>query len=71
MLATSLVLCAAVLHATWNTLVKFSSDRLLVVACVVGVSRHPVVALRQPAAGRSSAPGCSAPPSCNCSTGYC
>ncbi|EOZ4755547.1 EamA family transporter [Pseudomonas aeruginosa] len=39
MLATSLVLCAAVLHATWNTLVKFSSDRLLVVACmdVVGV----------------------------------
>ncbi|WP_240459785.1 hypothetical protein, partial [Pseudomonas aeruginosa] len=25
MLATSLVLCAAVLHATWNTLVKFSS----------------------------------------------
>ncbi|MGA4817575.1 hypothetical protein ACPA9J_35090 [Pseudomonas aeruginosa] len=58
MLATSLVLCAAVLHATWNTLVKFSSDRLLVVACmdVVGVLlRHPAVALRQPAAGRSLA----------------
>ncbi|MNM80741.1 EamA-like transporter family protein [compost metagenome] len=39
MFATSLVLLAAVLHAAWNTLVKFSSDRLLVVACmdVVGV----------------------------------
>lgn len=34
MLATTLVLLAALLHATWNTLVKFSSDRLLVVACM-------------------------------------
>lgn len=73
MLATSLVLCAAVLHATWNTLVKFSSDRLLVVACmdVVGVLCAilllPFVSL-PPA---ESGPGCSAPPSCNCSTGYC
>ncbi len=54
MLATSLVLCAAVLHATWNTLVKFSSDRLLVVACmdVVGVLCAilllPFVSLRRP-----------------------
>lgn len=32
--ATALVLLAALLHATWNTLVKFSSDRLLVVACM-------------------------------------
>ncbi|QRY80027.1 EamA family transporter [Pseudomonas sp. PDNC002] len=34
MLATTLVLLAALLHATWNTLVKFSNDRLLVVACM-------------------------------------
>ena len=32
MLATVLVLLAAVLHATWNTLVKFSGERLLVIA---------------------------------------
>lgn len=32
MLATILVLIAAVLHATWNTLVKFSGERLLVIA---------------------------------------
>ncbi|RAU46173.1 MULTISPECIES: DMT family transporter [unclassified Pseudomonas] len=32
MLATTLVLIAAVLHATWNTLIKFSAERLLVIA---------------------------------------
>ncbi|MEX5623658.1 EamA family transporter, partial [Pseudomonas syringae] len=32
MLATSLVLVAALLHATWNTLIKFSGERLLVIA---------------------------------------
>ena len=32
MLATTLVLIAAVLHATWNTLVKFSGERALVIA---------------------------------------
>lgn len=32
MLATSLVLVAALLHATWNTLIKFSAERLLVIA---------------------------------------
>ncbi|WP_296186438.1 DMT family transporter [Pseudomonas sp. UBA1879] len=32
MLATTLVLLAAVLHATWNTLIKFSAERLLVIA---------------------------------------
>ncbi|KAF1053530.1 MAG: hypothetical protein GAK43_01367 [Stenotrophomonas maltophilia] len=39
MFATALVLFAAVLHAAWNTLVKFSADRLLVIACMdlVGV----------------------------------
>jgi drug/metabolite transporter (DMT)-like permease len=31
-LATMLVLIAAVLHATWNTLIKFSGERLLVIA---------------------------------------
>jgi drug/metabolite transporter (DMT)-like permease len=31
-LATILVLIAAVLHATWNTLIKFSGERLLVIA---------------------------------------
>jgi drug/metabolite transporter (DMT)-like permease len=31
-LATSLVLVAALLHATWNTLIKFSGERLLVIA---------------------------------------
>ncbi len=34
MLATSLVLVAALLHAAWNTLIKFSGERLLVVACM-------------------------------------
>lgn len=34
MLATTLVLIAAVLHATWNTLVKFSAERLLVIAAM-------------------------------------
>ena len=33
MLATALVLVAAVLHAIWNTLIKFSGERLLVIAC--------------------------------------
>ena len=32
MIATSLVLVAALLHATWNTLIKFSGERVLVVA---------------------------------------
>ena len=32
MLATSLVRIAALLHATWNTLIKFSGERLLVIA---------------------------------------
>ncbi|WP_110972907.1 DMT family transporter [Pseudomonas huaxiensis] len=32
MVATSLVLVAALLHATWNTLIKFSGERLLVIA---------------------------------------
>jgi len=31
-LATVLVLIAALLHATWNTLIKFSGERLLVIA---------------------------------------
>ena len=29
-----LVLVAALLHAAWNTLIKFSAERLLVVACM-------------------------------------
>jgi drug/metabolite transporter (DMT)-like permease len=33
-LATVLVLVAALLHAAWNTLIKFSGERLLVVACM-------------------------------------
>jgi len=33
-LATSLVLLAALLHATWNTLIKFSGERSLVIACM-------------------------------------
>jgi drug/metabolite transporter (DMT)-like permease len=32
LLATGLVLIAALLHATWNTLIKFSGERLLVIA---------------------------------------
>ncbi len=32
MLATTLVLIAALLHAIWNTLIKFSAERLLVIA---------------------------------------
>lgn len=32
MLATGLVLIAALLHAAWNTLIKFSGERLLVIA---------------------------------------
>ncbi|MCO8171563.1 DMT family transporter [Pseudomonas sp. 21LCFQ02] len=38
MLATALVLVAAVLHAVWNTLVKFSAERLLVIASMDGVA---------------------------------
>ncbi|NVZ37820.1 EamA family transporter [Pseudomonas sp. 21615526] len=34
MIATALVLVAALLHATWNTLIKFSGERLLVIACM-------------------------------------
>jgi len=37
-LATVLVLIAAVLHATWNTLVKFSAERLLVIASMDSVA---------------------------------
>nr|WP_269807928.1 EamA family transporter [Pseudomonas agronomica] len=33
-MATVLVLVAALLHAAWNTLIKFSGERLLVVACM-------------------------------------
>ena len=38
MLATALVLVAALLHATWNTLIKFSGERLLVIACMDSVA---------------------------------
>lgn len=38
MLATVLVLIAAVLHATWNTLVKFSGERVLVIASMDAVA---------------------------------
>ncbi|MGE8177743.1 EamA family transporter, partial [Pseudomonas fluorescens] len=38
MLATILVLVAALLHAAWNTLIKFSTERLLVVACMDSVA---------------------------------
>ena len=38
MLATTLVLIAAVLHAIWNTLIKFSGERLLVIACMDSVA---------------------------------
>ncbi|ROM69320.1 EamA family transporter [Pseudomonas brassicacearum] len=38
MLATVLVLVAALLHAAWNTLIKFSGERLLVVACMDSVA---------------------------------
>nr|WP_233098090.1 EamA family transporter [Pseudomonas carnis] len=36
--ATALVLVAALLHATWNTLIKFSGERLLVIACMDSVA---------------------------------
>ena len=45
MLATTLVLIAAVLHAIWNTLIKFSGERLLVIACMDTVALLLVVAL--------------------------
>lgn len=38
MLATVLVLVAALLHAIWNTLVKFSGERLLVIASMDSVA---------------------------------
>ena len=38
MLPTVLVLVAALLHAAWNTLIKFSAERLLVVACMDSVA---------------------------------
>ncbi|WP_263261331.1 EamA family transporter [Pseudomonas sp. RIT-PI-S] len=38
MFATTLVLLAAVLHAAWNTLVKFSAERLLVVASMDAIA---------------------------------
>jgi drug/metabolite transporter (DMT)-like permease len=38
LLATALVLVAALLHATWNTLIKFSGERLLVIACMDSVA---------------------------------
>ena len=38
MIATALVLVAALLHATWNTLIKFSGERLLVIACMDSVA---------------------------------
>lgn len=38
MLATGLVLIAALLHATWNTLIKFSGERLLVIASMDSVA---------------------------------
>ncbi|CAI8806667.1 EamA family transporter [Pseudomonas brassicacearum] len=38
MLATALVLVAALLHAAWNTLIKFSGERLLVVAYMDSVA---------------------------------
>lgn len=45
MLATALVLMAALLHAAWNTLIKFSAERLLVVACMDTVALLVVVPL--------------------------
>ena len=45
MLATVLVLVAAVLHAIWNTLIKFSGERLLVIACMDTVALVVVAAL--------------------------
>jgi len=38
LLATVLVLIAALLHAGWNTLVKFSGERLLMIASMDGVA---------------------------------
>lgn len=38
MVATALVLVAALLHATWNTMIKFSGERLLVIACMDSVA---------------------------------
>ena len=38
MVATALVLVAALLHATWNTLIKFSGERLLLIACMDSVA---------------------------------
>ena len=52
MVATVLVLVAALLHATWNTLIKFSGERLLVIACMDTVALLFVV----PAVGFVSVP---------------
>lgn len=38
MVAMGLVLLAALLHAAWNTLIKFSAERLMVVACMDSVA---------------------------------
>ena len=32
-----LVLCAAVMHAVWNTILKVGDDRLMTMAVVIGV----------------------------------
>lgn len=45
MVATSLVLVAALLHATWNTLVKFSGERLLMIASMDSVALLFAVAM--------------------------
>ncbi|MCY1396416.1 EamA-like transporter family protein [compost metagenome] len=45
MLATALVLVAALLHAAWNTLIKFSAERVLVVACMDTVALLVVIPL--------------------------
>lgn len=45
MFATTLVLLAAVLHAAWNTLVKFSAERWLVVASMDAIAFLAVIPL--------------------------
>lgn len=45
MLATGLVLVAALMHAAWNTLIKFSAERLLVVAAMDSVALLVAVCL--------------------------
>ncbi len=36
-LVIALVLCAAVMHAVWNTVIKMGSDRLMIMAVVIGM----------------------------------